>query len=228
MFLMFCKSCGCTLDENAKFCVKCGTAVDVAALAETKKVFCKACGSELEDGMTFCCNCGAPVQDASKEKIIGKKYVFKNNGFSRYVLDYFLGSEAVFTFQETELSIVENRTETALSKEGALFYRDITSFQFVNKLNIGQFLLGIVFASVGALMLWAGVESTSGGGSSMILGFLFLVLGLVGGIKNMFESVLVLNRREQKPVKIRLKKIRKKKIPERDAFCADLQQMICS
>lgn len=44
----------------------------------------------------------------------------------------------------------------------------------------------------------------------------------------MFESVLVLNRREQKPVKIRLKKIRKKKILERDAFCADLQQMICS
>lgn len=219
---MFCKSCGCTLDENAKFCVKCGTAVDVAALAETKKVFCKACGSELEDGMTFCCNCGAPVQDASKEKIIGKKYVFKNNGFSRYVLDYFLGSEAVFTFQETELSIVENRTETALSKEGALFYRDITGFQFVNKLNIGQFLLGIVFAALGVLMLFGG------DGRSLIFGFLFLVLGLVGGIKNMFESVLVLNRREQKPVKIRLKKIRKKKIPERDAFCADLQQMIRS
>lgn|GEM_PF-5790234 len=222
MFLMFCKSCGCTLDENAKFCVKCGTAVDAAALAETKKVFCKACGSELEDGMTFCCNCGAPVQDASKEKIIGKKYVFKNNGFSRYVLDYFLGSEAVFTFQETELSIVENRTETALSKEGALFYRDITGFQFVNKLNIGQFLMGIVFAALGVLMLFGG------DGRSLIFGFLFLVLGLVGGIKNMFESVLVLNRREQKPVKIRLKKIRKKKIPERDAFCADLQQMICS
>lgn len=222
MFLMFCKSCGCTLDENAKFCVKCGTAVDAAALAETKKVFCKACGSELEDGMTFCCNCGAPVQDASKEKIIGKKYVFKNNGFSRYVLDYFLGSEAVFTFQETELSIVENRTETALSKEGALFYRDITGSQFVNKLNIGQFLMGIVFAALGVLMLFGG------DGRSLIFGFLFLVLGLVGGIKNMFESVLVLNRREQKPVKIRLKKIRKKKIPERDAFCADLQQMICS
>lgn len=219
---MFCKSCGCTLDENAKFCVKCGTAVDAAALAETKKVFCKACGSELEDGMTFCCNCGAPVQDASKEKIIGKKYVFKNNGFSRYVLDYFLGSEAVFTFQETELSIVENRTETALSKEGALFYRDITGFQFVNKLNIGQFWLGIVFAALGVLMLFGG------DGRSLIFGFLFLVLGLVGGIKNMFESVLVLNRREQKPVKIRLKKIRKKKIPERDAFCADLQQMIRS
>lgn len=219
---MFCKSCGCTLDENAKFCVKCGTAVDAAALAETKKVFCKACGSELEDGMTFCCNCGAPVQDASKEKIIGKKYVFKNNGFSRYVLDYFLGSEAVFTFQETELSIVENRTETALSKEGALFYRDITGFQFINKLNIGQFLMGIVFAALGVLMLFGG------DGRSLIFGFLFLVLGLVGGIKNMFESVLVLNRREQKPVKIRLKKIRKKKIPERDAFCADLQQMICS
>ena len=207
---MFCKSCGCTLDENAKFCVKCGTAVDAVALAETKKVFCKACGSELEDGMTFCCNCGAPVQDASKEKIIGKKYVFKNNGFSRYVLDYFLGSEAVFTFQETELSIVENRTETALSKEGALFYRDITGFQFVNKLNIGQFWLGIVFAALGVLMLFGG------DGRSLIFGFLFLVLGLVGGIKNMFESVLVLNRREQKPVKIRLKKIRKKKIPERD------------
>lgn len=219
---MFCKSCGCTLDENAKFCVKCGTAVDAAELAEAKKVFCKACGSELEDGMTFCCNCGAPVQDASKEKIIGKKYVFKNNGFSRYVLDYFLGSEAVFTFQETELSIVENRTETALSKEGALFYRDITGFQFVNKLNIGQFLMGIVFAALGVLMLFGG------DGRSLIFGFLFLVLGLVGGIKNMFESVLVLNRREQKPVKIRLKKIRKKKIPERDAFCADLQQMICS
>lgn len=222
MFLMFCKSCGCTLDENAKFCVKCGTAVDAAALAEAKKVFCKACGSELEDGMTFCCNCGAPVQDASKEKIIGKKYVFKNNGFSRYVLDYFLGSEAVFTFQETELSIVENRTETALSKEGALFYRDITGFQFINKLNIGQFLMGIVFAALGVLMLFGG------DGRSLIFGLLFLVLGLVGGIKNMFESVLVLNRREQKPVKIRLKKIRKKKIPERDAFCADLQQMICS
>ena len=162
------------------------------------------------------------MQDASKEKIIGKKYVFKNNGFSRYVLDYFLGSEAVFTFQETELSIVENRTETALSKEGALFYRDITGFQFVNKLNIGQFWLGIVFAALGVLMLFGG------DGRSLIFGFLFLVLGLVGGIKNMFESVLVLNRREQKPVKIRLKKIRKKKIPERDAFCADLQQMIRS
>lgn len=38
---MFCKSCGCTLDENAKFCVKCGTAVDVAALAETKRCSAK-------------------------------------------------------------------------------------------------------------------------------------------------------------------------------------------
>ncbi|MGL4338140.1 MAG: zinc-ribbon domain-containing protein, partial [Turicibacter sp.] len=51
-----CSGCGHTLPEGAKFCVECGTKVQVQAVPTTK--FCGECGSKVEVGAKFCNECG--------------------------------------------------------------------------------------------------------------------------------------------------------------------------
>lgn len=58
-----CKNCGNNLDDNAKFCVNCGTPVTVEPQASTQ--FCTNCGAKLEPGVKFCTECGTAVESVS-------------------------------------------------------------------------------------------------------------------------------------------------------------------
>ena len=57
---MKCQNCGAELPDSAKFCDKCGTAVQGSAAAGT---FCPKCGEKNETGSKFCGKCGAPLMD---------------------------------------------------------------------------------------------------------------------------------------------------------------------
>ncbi len=54
-----CTNCGNTLNDNAKFCMKCGTPVQAAEKKEQK--YCVQCGNLLRDGLKFCEVCGREV-----------------------------------------------------------------------------------------------------------------------------------------------------------------------
>lgn len=51
----FCKNCGQSVPDGAKFCGNCGAQVQ----EEQGKSFCSACGAQLEAGAQFCPSCGA-------------------------------------------------------------------------------------------------------------------------------------------------------------------------
>ena len=77
---MKCKVCGNELKDGAKFCVKCGTKVEVkqdkVPSGEKNEHKCSVCGKELKPGAKFCSKCGAKValssgisaDDIQKEK----------------------------------------------------------------------------------------------------------------------------------------------------------------
>lgn len=50
-----CVSCGAELTEGAKFCEKCGHAVEQKKDAEQ---YCSVCGEKIEEGTSFCIKCG--------------------------------------------------------------------------------------------------------------------------------------------------------------------------
>ena len=53
---LVCSNCGTVLNENQKFCPKCGT-----PNTPPKKNVCSKCGTELVDGQQFCPACGQKV-----------------------------------------------------------------------------------------------------------------------------------------------------------------------
>ncbi len=53
---MFCKHCGHTLEQDAKFCPSCGTRCQ-----EETPGRCLSCGTELAPGVKFCPSCGFAV-----------------------------------------------------------------------------------------------------------------------------------------------------------------------
>ncbi|MFT3850657.1 MAG: zinc ribbon domain-containing protein [Propionivibrio sp.] len=62
---MFCKKCGHTLNELAKFCGKCGEAVPtsapVAPPAPADAAHCPQCGCQVRIDAKFCKSCGSPI-----------------------------------------------------------------------------------------------------------------------------------------------------------------------
>ncbi|MCH5162189.1 MAG: zinc ribbon domain-containing protein [Clostridiales bacterium] len=60
-----CETCGEPLDEDAKFCMRCGAAAPVPS--ERKKL-CGTCGTELNDSAKFCKSCGAAVLPSEPEQ----------------------------------------------------------------------------------------------------------------------------------------------------------------
>lgn len=63
---MKCAGCGHNLNENAKFCPKCGTKVTT---------ICKKCGYSLVYGTNFCTRCGTAVNEATPTEKKKKKNV---------------------------------------------------------------------------------------------------------------------------------------------------------
>lgn len=51
-----CPNCGTMLDANAKFCLECGSKIEIK-----KPAFCSECGESLAPGAKFCSGCGNKV-----------------------------------------------------------------------------------------------------------------------------------------------------------------------
>lgn len=51
-----CPNCGTMLDANAKFCLECGSKIEIK-----KPAFCSECGEALAPGAKFCSGCGYKV-----------------------------------------------------------------------------------------------------------------------------------------------------------------------
>ena len=58
-----CVSCGAELAEGAKFCEKCGHAVEQTKVAEQ---YCSVCGEKIEEGTSFCTKCGHAFSEDAK------------------------------------------------------------------------------------------------------------------------------------------------------------------
>ena len=66
---MICKNCGQEINENIKFCPKCGTQIEMEennsdenmipeTSPEGREKFCPNCGKEIDDHSKFCGHCG--------------------------------------------------------------------------------------------------------------------------------------------------------------------------
>ena len=58
---MNCKNCGSVVPEGAKFCMECGTKVEVV-------LTCPSCGIQLPTGAKFCMECGSSVKTQKEDK----------------------------------------------------------------------------------------------------------------------------------------------------------------
>ena len=76
--LMKCVSCGAELEEGAKFCEKCGHAVEPER--ETEQ-YCSVCGEKIEEGTLFCAKCGHSFKEADNN-FTSKDTEQKEFGFS--------------------------------------------------------------------------------------------------------------------------------------------------
>lgn len=65
--MAFCKTCGCELPEEAKFCRECGSEVIVEENVNKTK-FCANCGSEISNVAKFCSECGSPTSNSPHTK----------------------------------------------------------------------------------------------------------------------------------------------------------------
>lgn len=58
----FCTQCGIALEEDSKFCFKCGAPVRQKPVVVQEPVIpknvCPACGAKLKAGAEFCASCG--------------------------------------------------------------------------------------------------------------------------------------------------------------------------
>ncbi len=199
---MFCKSCGNEIKNGVKFCSKCGTPVGVTDLKEDKEASQVTSSSTVSD----------------KNTVIGKSYIFNNVKISRYLFDYFLGGEVSFEFQDSMLFVTE-QTGGIKDRTTSFPYTDIQAFHFENKVYISHIIMGITFTLLGFIMLFGDVVG-------ILLGLLFLILGILGIVRNTLGSVFIVNTNFGKTFKIRLKRIKKEKLKEQNDFCSDLNLMI--
>lgn len=83
---MNCSNCGKELSDEALFCDKCGSKVEMEVFAEFEKkdgpLFCIKCGSNLEENALFCKMCGAKIdgtetkeKESIEEKELGEEKV---------------------------------------------------------------------------------------------------------------------------------------------------------
>lgn len=79
---MRCPKCQSEINENAKFCVKCGCRLEQAAPppAPQGSLTCPKCGSALKAGTKFCVKCGTPVGTNEAEESTWFLYGSEENG----------------------------------------------------------------------------------------------------------------------------------------------------
>lgn len=92
---MFCKTCGCQLNENQAICLNCGVKVGDGFR------FCSFCGAEVNPNAAVCLTCGCPTKGAGsgvgadgwvpagKDKIVCILLAFFLGGFG--IHNFYLG-----------------------------------------------------------------------------------------------------------------------------------------
>lgn len=63
--MRICPNCGSPVEDDSKFCGKCGTAIPAPEAAEQSVFFCPNCGEKLPASSAFCPNCGTALESAS-------------------------------------------------------------------------------------------------------------------------------------------------------------------
>ena len=61
---MKCENCGQELQEDMRFCIKCGSPVE-----KKQNLRCKECGASVDPGAVFCDHCGAPIQTKRRKML---------------------------------------------------------------------------------------------------------------------------------------------------------------
>lgn len=81
---MFCINCGNKIEEGAKFCSKCGTAVNATqANEEIQEIqhdpVCLSCREKIIPGNKFCVKCGQPIEEnnSKENQTINEHNLFK-------------------------------------------------------------------------------------------------------------------------------------------------------
>ena len=67
--MAICPKCGSELREGAKFCGKCGTAIQQPKIEVNGSYTCPVCGKEIRSGARFCSACGADLQHLPQENL---------------------------------------------------------------------------------------------------------------------------------------------------------------
>lgn len=93
---------------------------------------------------------------------------------------------------------------------------DIREFNFIDRINVLQLITVILAAILGIIFIFI----------YPFIGLLFLAMTVFGIIKNVPETVLLVNSKSGKSFKIKMKRIKNKKIADRDSFIKDLNNMI--
>ncbi len=84
---MYCKNCGCTIDDGAYACTNCGTYVGQGMN------FCANCGNQVQPGAVICTNCGFSLNGGNTVAPPGAK-----SKMAAGLLGIFLGGLGVHNF----------------------------------------------------------------------------------------------------------------------------------
>ena len=83
-----CPNCGANIDENTKFCGKCGNDVSSIQIQETPKSEnkCPNCGADIAENTKFCGKCGSDVTITKNTSINTESYGTTHVGGVRFNL----------------------------------------------------------------------------------------------------------------------------------------------
>lgn len=183
-------------------------------------MFCKNCGNEIKDGVMFCSNCGEKASFSAQTENIAElnagaenqTYSFKifprgSNNIFKMIQSWRGSYKADFTLKENRLLVIktDNFGETVYSVP----YYLIKSCDIIEKLSVGM-VISFVIAGLMALALLT---------TDPFLGILVLLLMaaifFIYGIK---KTVFLLILNDGNTVKIKMMKIKKNKIPDKQNY----------
>lgn len=72
----YCKNCGASLKEGAKFCQECGEKTENIE-KEVELNYCPNCGSELQNGAVYCEECGVNIENPEMRPANGESLIQK-------------------------------------------------------------------------------------------------------------------------------------------------------
>ncbi len=187
-------------------------------------MFCKKCGNEIKDGVKFCAKCGTavnsvlPVQAtpvSTGSQAIGNTYTFKNTPNTRSVIRYIKGGKVIFKFDKDNFSW---QRELQYDEEIiSIPYYLVNNFKFENKVSIGMILTAIFAFICGFACILS---------EFVLEGFGLMILSIAVSIFFSVNTCFFLFLKDGSKYKVKLRKIRKNKMNDRDQMIAALESQI--